>query len=56
MMHLILKRLEAPGSLEVKWGSWWGHQLGDRVGWGGGVGCGEDEGQMGVGWGMEYGV
>jgi hypothetical protein len=27
MMHLTLKRLEAPGSLEVRWG--WG-----GVGWG----------------------
>jgi hypothetical protein len=28
MMHLIPKRLEAPGSLEVRWG--WGHPCGDR--------------------------
>jgi hypothetical protein len=24
MMHLTLKRLEAPGSLEVRWGEGWG--------------------------------
>ena len=24
MMHLTLKRLEAPGSLEVRWGGGWG--------------------------------
>jgi hypothetical protein len=40
MMHLTLKRLEAPGSLEVRWGEGWGHPCGDGVGWGGGVGCG----------------
>jgi hypothetical protein len=32
MMHLTLKRLEVPGSLEVRWGGWWGHPCGDRVG------------------------
>ena len=37
-MHLILKRLEAPGSLEVRWGESLGHPHGDRMGWGGGVG------------------
>ena len=30
MMHLTLKRLEAPGSLEVRWGGGWGHPHGDR--------------------------
>jgi hypothetical protein len=30
MMHLTLKRLEAPGSLEVRWGGGWGHSHGDR--------------------------
>jgi hypothetical protein len=32
MMHLTLKRLEAPGSLEVRWGGgWgWGNPHGDR--------------------------
>ena len=29
MMHLTLKRLEAPGSLEVRWGGGWGHPRGD---------------------------
>ena len=32
MMHLTLKRLEAPGSLEVRWGGGWGHPRGDRSG------------------------
>jgi hypothetical protein len=39
MMHLTLKRLEAPGSLEVRWGGRWGHPM-DAKGWRGGVGCG----------------
>jgi hypothetical protein len=30
MMDLNLKRLEAPGSLEVRWGWGWGHSYGDR--------------------------
>jgi hypothetical protein len=30
MMHLTLKRLEAPGSLVVRWGGSWGHPRGDR--------------------------
>jgi hypothetical protein len=32
MMHLTLKRLWSPGSLEVRWGGgvWWGHACGDR--------------------------
>jgi hypothetical protein len=29
-MHLILKRLEAPGSLEVRWVEVCGHPQGDR--------------------------
>jgi hypothetical protein len=29
MMHLTLKRLEASGSLEVRWGGWWGHPCRD---------------------------
>ena len=29
MMHLTLKRLEAPGSLEVRWGGEWGHAHGN---------------------------
>jgi hypothetical protein len=30
MMHLTLKRLEAIGSLEVRWGEGWGHPHRDR--------------------------
>jgi len=30
MMHLTLKRLEAPGSLEIKWGGGWWHPCGDK--------------------------
>jgi hypothetical protein len=41
MMHLTLKRLEALGSLEVRWGR--------------GVGCRKDRGWMEE-WRMEYGV
>jgi hypothetical protein len=37
MMHLTLKRLEAPRSIEVRWGEWWGHPHGDK-GWGGDMG------------------
>ena len=50
MMHLSLKRLEAPGSLEVRWGGGWGHPHGDK-GWGGGVGCGTIQKVDGVGGG-----
>ena len=53
MMHINLKILEAPGSLEVRWGGWWGHPHGDGVGWGGGVGCGAVDGEV---WGTEYRV
>ena len=42
MIHLTHKRLEAPGSLEVKWGGGWENPSGDRVRWGGGVGCGAE--------------
>jgi hypothetical protein len=38
MMHIALKRLEAPGCLEVRWG---GDILMEMVvGWGGGMECG----------------
>jgi len=41
-MHLTLKRLEVPGSLEVCWRSCGGHILW-RLEWGAGVrGCGEE--------------
>ena len=46
MMYLTLKRLEAPGNLEVRWGGGLGHLGGDRVGCGGGVGCGAVGGWM----------
>jgi hypothetical protein len=49
MKHLTLKRLEAPESLEVRWGGGWEHPRGDGVGWREGVGCGE------VGWWIERG-
>jgi hypothetical protein len=29
MMYLTLKRLKAPGRLEVRWGEGWGHPHGD---------------------------
>jgi hypothetical protein len=35
MMQLTFKRLEVPGSLEVRWGGGWGHPCGD--------GCGGEE-------------
>jgi hypothetical protein len=41
-MHLPLKRLKAPGSLEVRWG---GEELWNVE---------HKEGGLGVGWGMEY--
>ena len=53
---IILKRLEAPGSLEVRWVGGWGHSCGDTVCWGRGVGCGTVgrwEGRCRE-WNMEY--
>jgi hypothetical protein len=56
MMHLTLKTLEAPGSLEVRWGGGMGHSRGD-------IRCGEEvwnveqsKGGWGGGreWNMEY--
>ena len=35
MKHLRLKRLETPGSLEVRCGGGWEHTCGHGVGWGG---------------------
>ena len=56
-MHLTLKRLEAPGILEVRWGWSWGDPLGEGVGWGGVVRYGVVRGWIGRGGqGMEYGV
>jgi hypothetical protein len=37
MMHLTLKRLEAPGSLEVRWGGGGGNHV-EMEGWGGWMG------------------
>jgi hypothetical protein len=42
MMHLTLKRMETPGSLEVNWGGVVGAST-----WGRGVGCGAVRGWMG---------
>jgi hypothetical protein len=52
MMHLTLKRLESPRSLEFRWGGGWGHQHGDRLGWGRYVGCGAVRDQDGAGNGI----
>jgi hypothetical protein len=52
MMHLMLKRLEAPGSLEVRWGGEWGHPHGDR--WGGKEVW--DVEQLEGGWGVGNGI
>jgi hypothetical protein len=48
-MHLILKRMEAPGSLEVRWVSMWRQGVGEEV-W--------DVEQLegGWGWGIKYGM
>jgi hypothetical protein len=54
MMYLTLKRLEAPGSLEVRWGRVWGHPCGDGGwGFGGGVGCGAIGRWMGGIWSVK---
>ena len=52
-MHLTFKRLEAPGSVEVRWGE--GYTWGEGVGGRGGVGCGTVGGWTGE-WGVEYGM
>jgi hypothetical protein len=46
MMRLTLKELEAPGSLEVRWGEGWEYPRGDRL-WGGDMGCRTILGYMG---------
>jgi hypothetical protein len=43
-MQVTLKRLEAPGSLEV---SWCGNPLRDGLGWRGDMGCEAIRGKMG---------
>jgi hypothetical protein len=48
MKHLTLKRLEAPGSSEVRWGEG-GDILVEMGGWGGGMGCGTVRGWIGEG-------
>jgi hypothetical protein len=53
MMYLTLKRLEALGSLEVRWGGG-GHIHMETEGWGEGMGCGTVGGWIGVG--IKYGV
>lgn len=53
MGHLMLKRLEAPGRLEVRRGEVWEHPREDWMAWGGGMGCGAVGVWMGV---VEYGV
>ena len=46
MMHLTLKRLEAPGNLLVRWGG--GGDIHVETGvWGEGMGCGTVGGWMG---------
>jgi hypothetical protein len=47
MMHLTLKRLEAPGTLEIWWGGRSGHPHGVGVVSGEDVGCGAVGGWMG---------
>ena len=54
MMHLPLKRLEAPGSLEVRWGGRWGHSR--VLGWVGEEVWQVEQSEDGWGQGMEYGV
>jgi hypothetical protein len=54
MMHLTLKRLEAPENLEVKWVEGWGHPHGHGVGW---VGVEVwDVEQLEGGWGAGNGI
>jgi hypothetical protein len=55
MIHLTLKRLEALGSLEVRWGGEWEPLCANGVWWWG-VGCGMVEGWdwMGGEWNREY--
>jgi hypothetical protein len=56
MMHLTLKRLDAPGSSKVKWGGGGGEDiLVETVGQGGGMGCGTVRGWLGTE-GIKYGV
>jgi hypothetical protein len=56
MMHLTLKRLEAPGSLEVRWGGGVGASTGGQSGVGRKNGMWSSWRVDGEWWGMEYGV
>jgi hypothetical protein len=50
MMHLTLKRLVSPGSLEVKWGGGGGGSIHvETGGWRKGIGCGTNRWWMEVG-------
>jgi hypothetical protein len=53
-MHLTLKRLEAPGSLEVRWGGGCGGIHVETGVWGGGIRCWTD--RECTGGGIKYGV
>ena len=52
MMHLIIKRLEVPGSLEVRWGGDRGIHM--EMGWGGEEVWDVEQSEGGWGMGMEY--
>jgi hypothetical protein len=54
-MHLTLKRLEAPASLEVRWGGGRGFHVETRWGWEEVWDMEQSEGGWG-GWRMEYRV
>jgi hypothetical protein len=53
MMHLTLKRLEAPGSLEVMWGGGWDIHM--EMGWGGEVVWDVEQLEGGM-WGGEWNI
>jgi hypothetical protein len=63
MIHLTLKKQEAPGSLEVRWGREWRHPRGDKEAGSGGSHM-ETRRRYGMwnsqrvdgGQGMEYGM
>jgi hypothetical protein len=54
MMHLTLKRLEDPGSLEVRWGGGVGGGIQVAMGWGGEEVCDVEQLEGGWGWGGEW--
>jgi hypothetical protein len=55
MMHLNLKRLEASGSLEIRWDGGWEYPHGEEVGLIGGMKCAAVRGwiRRGREWNME---